>query len=134
MNHEHTISQITQLEQTLDNKLNIPSSDETKYSYNTLLKDWQSIPYLENVKIPTLDITTDKNTTGYIFNVNSSGDLMISLNDVVIAFYNKAAGTWNLNGINDVLKNHYDALLIILNKLGMTDGDTTDGNNITPTD
>ena len=134
VDHEHTISQITQLQETLNNKLNIPSTEANKYSYNTLLKDWQSIPYLENVKIPTLDISPDKNSSGYIFSVDSTGDLMITLNNVVIAFYYKTAGTWNLNGINEVLKNHYEALLIILDKLGMTDGDTTDGNKVTPTE
>ena len=132
IDHEHTISQIQQLEQTLNNKLSIPSSDETKYSYNTLLKDWDSIPYLKSVKIPTLDIAVDKNTSGYIFNVDSSGDLMITLNDVVIAYFNKGTNSWNLNGINDVLKNHYDAINIIANKLGLKDSDTTDGDKITP--
>ena len=38
VDHKHTIQQIEQLEQSLNNKLSIPSSDESKYSYNTLLK------------------------------------------------------------------------------------------------
>ena len=143
VDHEHTITQIQQLEQTLNNKLSIPSSDASKYSYNALLKDWDSIPYLKNVKIPTLDIAVDKNTSGYIFNVDSSGDLMITYNEVVIASYNKASSTWIFNGTdlnkfisntNDVLKNHYDALVIILKKLEMIDGDETDGSKITPTE
>ena len=103
VDHEHSISQITQLQEKLDNKLSIPSSDATKYSYNALLKDWDSIPYLKNVKIPTLDIAVDKNTSGYIFNVDSSGDLMITYNEVVIASYNKASSTWIFNG-NDINK------------------------------
>ena len=127
VDHEHTINQIQQLEQTLNNKLSIPTSDDNKYSYNALLKDWDSIPYLKSVKIPTLDIAVDKNTSGYVFNVDSSGDLMITYNEVVIASYNKAFSTWIFNGndinkfitsTNDVLKNHYDALIIILDKLG----------------
>ena len=143
VDHEHSISQITQLQETLNNKLSIPSSDATKYSYNALLKDWDSIPYLKNVKIPTLDIAVDKNTSGYIFNVDSSGDLMITYNEVVIASYNKASSTWIFNGndinkfitsTNDVLKNHYDALLIILDKLGLKDSNDTDGDKITPTE
>ena len=143
VDHEHSISQITQLQETLNNKLSIPSSDATKYSYNALLKDWDSIPYLKNVKIPTLDIAVDKNTSGYIFNVDSSGDLMITYNEVVIASYNKASSTWIFNGndinkfitsTNEVLKNHYDALLIILDKLGLKDSNDTDGDKITPTE
>ena len=133
VDHKHSISQIEQLEQTLNNKLSIPSSDESKYSYNTLLKDWQNIPYLENVKIPQLDISIDDKTSGYIFNVDATGDLLITNNEVVIAHYNKAAQTWNLNGINDVLANHYEALNIILDKLGLKDADSTDGSKITPT-
>ena len=143
VDHEHSISQITQLQETLNNKLSIPSSDASKYSYNALLKDWDSIPYLKSVKIPTLDIAVDKNTSGYVFNVDSSGDLMITYNEVVIASYNKASSTWIFNGndinkfitsTNDVLKNHYDALLIILDKLGLKDSNDTDGDKITPTE
>ena len=143
VDHEHSISQITQLQEKLDNKLSIPSTDDNKYSYNALLKDWDSIPYLKSVKIPTLDIAVDKNTSGYIFNVDSSGDLMITYNEVVIASYNKASSTWIFNGndinkfitnTNAVLKNHYDALLIILDKLGLKDSNATDGDKITPTE
>ena len=143
IDHEHSISQIEQLQETLNNKLSIPSSDANKYSYNALLKDWDSIPYLKSVKIPTLDIAVDKNTSGYVFNVDSSGDLMITYNEVVIASYNKASSTWIFNGndlnafvsnTNAVLKNHYDALLIILDKLGYRDKDTTDGDKVTPTE
>ena len=132
IDHNHSISQIDQLEQQLNNKLSIPESEETKYSYKTLLKDWDEISYLESVKIPKLDIALDKNTSGYVFNVDGSGDLLISYNDIVIAMYNKAKQTWNFNGINDVLKNHYDALMIILDKLGLKDNDETDGDKVSP--
>ena len=116
VDHKHSISQIEQLEQNLDNKLSVPSSQDTKYSYNTLLKDWQNIPYLESVKIPQLDIAVDSNTSGYVLSVDATGDLLITNNDVVIASYNKASATWILNGTsmnsfinttNEVLKNHY---------------------------
>ena len=134
IDHKHTISQIEQLEQSLNNKLSIPSSDETKYSYNTLLKDWQSIPYLENVKILQLDVSVDASTSGYVFSVDATGDLLITNNDIVIAHYNKAANKWIFNGISDVLINHYEVLNIILDKLGLKDSDSTDGNKITPTE
>ena len=68
---------------------------------------------------------------------------MITYNEVVIASYNKASSTWIFNGndinkfitsTNDVLKNHYDALIIILDKLGLKDSNDTDGDKITPTE
>ena len=39
-----------------------------------------------------------------------------------------------ITNTNDVLKNHYDALNIILGKLGLEDGDKTDGSKVTPTE
>ena len=75
---------------------------------------------------------------------------MIVLNDVLIASYFKASGKWNFNGINSgnddveslinnyiaktdaVLKNHYDALLILCQKHGMVDKNNDDEPNITP--
>ena len=90
----------------------------------------QSIPYLESVKIPQLDISPNSTSSGYIFNVDDTGDLLITNNDIVIAQYNKAANKWILNGISDVLINHYEVLNIILDKLGLKDSDTTDGNKI----
>ena len=143
VDHNHSISQINQLEQALDNKLSIPSDEDNKYSYNTLLKDWQSIPYLNDVKIIKLDISPNSTTSGYILSVDTTGDLLITYNEVVIASYNKAAQSWILNGndiktfittTNEVLANHYEALNIILDKLGLKDADSTDGNKITPTE
>ena len=142
VDHEHSISQITQLQEKLDNKLSIPSTDDNKYSYNALLKDWDSIPYLKDVKIPKLDITKDKSTTGYVFSVDSStGNLLITHDDVIIAEYNKQTPEWIFGGTsikefikttNEVLKNHYDALELLINKFGLEDSDYTDGNKITP--
>ena len=144
VDHKHTISQIEQLSQALENRLVVPSTEDSKYSYKTLLKDWKQISYLASVKIPKLDIAVDENTSGYVLNVDATGDLIITTSDgAVIASYNKAKATWILNGTdinsfiantNAVLKNHYDALLIILDKLNMTDGDKTDGSKVTPTE
>ena len=143
VNHTHSIQQITELETKLSNKLNVPSTEDSKYSYNTLLKDWSKIPFLENVKVPLLDITNDKTQSGYILTVDSTGDLLITLNDAVICFYNKVAGTWIFNGTdlnsfikstNEVLKNHYDTIIYMLEVFhGMTDDNKSDGNLITPT-
>ena len=142
VNHEHTISQIDQLQESLDNKLSIPSTQDNKYSYSALLKDWDKIPYLESVKIPSLDITVDKNTSGYVFSVDSSGDLHITYNGAVIAFYNKGAATWVFGDTvlknfveqtNAVLQNHYEAIMYLANKFSLKDSDETDGNKITLT-
>ena len=143
VDHEHSISQIQQLEQALNNKLSIPSTEANKYSYNTLLSDWQSIPYLNDVKIIKLDVSPNSSSSGYILSVDATGDLLITNNDIVIAQYNKSAQSWILNNTNiktfitttnDVLANHYEALNIILDKLGLKDADNTDGNKITPTE
>ena len=141
IDHNHSISQIEQLQQKLDNKLSIPESEETKYSYKTLLKDWDEISYLKDVKVSMLDIAVDKSTSGYVFSVDGSGDLLITFNEVVIAYYVKASQKWYFGEIdlssfvkntNEVLKNHYEALMIILDKLGYKDKDTTDGDKVTP--
>ena len=143
VDHNHSISQINQLEQALDNKLSIPSDEDNKYSYNTLLKDWQSIPYLNDVKIIKLSVSPNSTTSGYILSVDTTGDLLITYNEVVIASYNKANQSWILNGTNintfinttnEVLANHYEAINIILDKLSLKDADSTDGNKITPTE
>ena len=39
-----------------------------------------------------------------------------------------------ITNTNDVLKNHYEALNFILGKLGLEDGDKTDGSKVTPTE
>ena len=140
VNHTHSIQQITELETKLSNKLNIPSSDESKYSYNTILKDWSKIPYLESVKIPQLDITDDITKSGYILSVDSTGDLLITLNDVVIASYNKAAASWILQGTNlkdfikstnEVFQNHYEAIVYLLGLHNLSDTVEGDGTKIT---
>ena len=134
--HQHNIIDIKELTQALGNKL----SNQSKYSYETLLSDSEKIPYLENVKIPILNIAKDKLSDGYILSVDSTGDLHITLNDVLIASYNKAAGSWIFNGDNlkdfitttrEVLKNHYQAINLIASKLNMTDSNTTDGDKWT---
>ena len=120
-----------------------------------------------------MEIVKDKDSSGYKFYVDdSNGDLIITLDDVLIASYFKATGKWSFNGIgsedleqriskntNDIsslssnvnslnnvcnstlskiteieniLKNHYDALLILCQKHGMVDSNTGDGSNVTP--
>ena len=163
--HKHHIEDIKQLQSQLDSKY-----DKTeKYPCNVILSDTEKIPYLESPKIEVMEIVANKDVEGYKFYVDdSNGDLMIVLNEVLIASYSKASGKWNFNGISGggevdltevntkldsqdtkinsveeiintyiaktdaIIKNHYDALLILCQKHGMVDKNTEDGNNITP--
>ena len=136
--HKHDIIDINELTQALSNKL----SNQTKYSYETLLNDSEKIPYLENVKIPILNITKDKLSDGYIFRVDSqTGDLIIMLNTgASIASYNKASGHWIFNGVDlnnfitttrEVLTNHYQAICLLASKFGIVDSSNLDGDKFT---
>lgn len=121
--HQHAIGDIKELDQTLNQKLD----NNRTYSYKVLINDIETIPYLETLKTPLLEILTssDASSAGYKISVDNTGDLLISLNDVVIASYNKIAGNWIINGINlnefitetqETLKNHYEAINILMSK------------------
>ena len=123
--HQHAIGDIKELDQTLNQKLD----NNRTYSYKVLINDIETIPYLETLKTPLLEILSSSEATsldgGYKISVDNTGDLLISLNDVVIASYNKIAGNWIINGINlnefitetqETLKNHYEAINILMSK------------------
>lgn len=170
--HNHHIEDIKQLQSLLDAKYD----KGEKYPYNTILSNPEKISYLEAPTVERLNIN------GYIFYVDTNGDLMITLNDVLIGSYSNVSGKWSfetdtteidnvlenhgealnavcnatLKNITDistnhtkinsvesiiheyiaktdaVLKNHYDALLLLCEKHGMVDGDGDSGNNISP--
>ena len=191
--HKHDIADVKDLREELDSKYDTSK----KYSYNVILSDVEKIPYLEKPRVSELDISANRDIDGYRFYVDDkSGDLMIVLNEVLIASYSIAAGKWSfetdtssidavldnhgealnavcnatLKNITDiqtcaagiaqnsaeiaengtkitnvediineyiaktdaVLKNHYDALLLLCEKHGMVDGDGDAGNNISP--
>ena len=99
--HNHHIEDIKQLQSLLDAKYD----KGEKYPYNTIISNIEKIPYLESPKVAQLDIVSDENTTGYTFYVDeSSGDLMIILNDVLIGTYSKSGNKWILNGIEQGIK------------------------------
>ena len=118
--HTHSIAEVDQLQTELNSKIDTSK----QYSYAVILSDSEKIPYLEDVKIVKLDVTTDNQTSGYIFKVDeSSGDLQIYNNSVCILSYNKSAGHWimgeiDLNNfiseVNDVLINHYQAMNLLM--------------------
>ena len=103
--HHHKISEIDELQA----ELNAKYDKNSKYSYNVILSDSEKIPLLENTKIINLDITSNKNTSGYVFKVDStSGNLQIVKNGVIIMEFNTNDNRWLLNGfdIYDILDNH----------------------------
>ena len=151
--HKHDIADVKDLQEELDSKYDTSK----KYSYNVILSDSEKIPYLEAPRVGRIDISCNAGTDGYIFYVDDkSGDLMITLNDVLIGSYSIAAGKWSfetdttavetkIDSVEDiinqyiaktdaVLKNHYDAILLLCQKHGMVDGDGDEGNNISPED
>ena len=56
-------------------------------------------------------------------NLNVNGTLTVQNTDLLT----------KITEIENILKNHYDALLLLCQKEGMVDSNTTDGSNITPT-
>ena len=151
--HKHQIDDVKQLQNALDGKLD----KGERYSHSMILSDVEKISYLEAPRVKQLDISANNSIDGYIFYVDpASGDLMITLNDVLIGSYSIAAGKWSfetdtsemetkINSVEDiinqyvaktdaVLKNHYDAILLLCQKHGMVDGDGDGASNITPTD
>jgi carboxypeptidase C (cathepsin A) len=151
--HKHDIANIKDLREELDSKYDTSK----RYSYNVILSDSEKIPYLEAPRVGKLDISCNSGRDGYVFYVDeANGDLMITLNDVLIGSYSIAAGKWSfetdtsemetkINSVEDiinqyvaktdaVLKNHYDAILLLCQKHGMVDGDGDGASNITPKD
>ena len=141
--HKHQIDDVKQLQNALDGKLD----KGERYPHNQILSDVEKIAYIEAPRVKQLDISANNSIDGYIFYVDpASGDLMITLNDVLIGSYSIAAGKWSFEtkieaALNEyvaktdaVLKNHYDAILLLCQKHGMVDGDGDEGNNISPVD
>ena len=192
--HKHHIQDIKDLQEELQSKYDTSE----KYSFNTIISDIDKIPYIEAPKIKMLEIVKDKNNEfGYKFYVDeASGDLMICLDDVLVANYTKSTNNWSFGGVSlsnivnvsainteisnlkmvdsninfmlsehderitsntnnasanlakintvesiinnyisktdAVLKNHYEALLMLCEKHELIDNNTTDGDKITP--
>ncbi len=126
--HKHDIADVKDLREELDSKYDTSK----KYSYNVLLSDSEKIPYLEAPKVLSLEIANKFDIEGYVFYVDdASGDLMITLNELLIGSYSKAAAKWSWETTADVkinehitktdaiLQNHHDVLMAICEKLEM---------------
>ena len=116
----------------MQEELNSKYDTSKKYSYNVILSDSEKIPYFENPVISRLDISADSQVEGYIFYVDEkSGDLMITLKDVLIGTYSVASAKWSfemdstdmdnsiaaldkrVDNTEIVLENHYEALTAV---------------------
>ena len=119
--HKHHIQDIKDLQEVLQGKFDTSE----KYSFNTLISDIDKIPYIEAPKIKMLEIARDQyDSMGYKFYVDeSSGDLMICSDDVLLANYTKSSNSWSFGGVNvnnisthqEVLENHTEALNAVCN-------------------
>ena len=107
--HSHHIEDIKQLQSLLDGKYD----KGEKYSYNKILSNPEQIAYLEAPTVRTLNIN------GYTFYVDTNGDLMITLNNVLIGSYSTVSGKWSFetdtSNIENVLENHGEALNAVRN-------------------
>ena len=138
--HKHHISDIKQLQEELNSKLDTGN----KYSYSTLISDIETIPFITAPEVNSLSITS-KDSSYKVYSDDASGDLMIQLNDVLLATYAKTTNSWSLGGVNlqelaakinsletslqeyktqtdAVLQNHYDAILLVCQKNDLVEG------------
>ena len=122
--HKHHMEDIKDLNEELQSKYD----KGTKYSYNVILSDSEKIPYLENPKIKTMEISTSRDANGYRFYVDSnSNDLMITLNDVLIGYYSKSSGKWSFetdtSGIESTLTNQSQTIKSLSNSMSKNTSD-----------
>ena len=146
--HKHHIDDIKQLEQALAGKYD----KGERYPHNQILSDVEKISYIEAPELGSLKLG------GYCFSVDeSNGDLMITAGDNMIATYSKASHNWifegfnigslvdgqmlvdnisaldvKINNVETILKNHYDAILLLCQQHGLVDSNTNDGDKVTP--
>ena len=119
--HKHHIQDIKDLQEELQSKYDTSE----KYSFNTIISDIDKIPYIEAPKIKMLEIARDQNDSmGYKFYVDeSSGDLMICSDDILLANYSKSTNNWSFGGVSldnissnqEILENHTEALNAVCN-------------------
>ena len=156
--HKHHIEDIKQLQSSLDSKYD----KGEKYSYNVILSDTEKIPYLEAPKMKSMEVIRgDETEESYKFYVDkTNGDLMIVSDELLIGHYSKSGHNWQFSGLTDtlesvvnnhatkdhvheeyaakineieaVLQNHYQALILLLEKHELVDTNPDDGTNVSP--
>ena len=142
--HTHSISAITELNNQLNDKL----SKSKTYTLNELIST-TSTGTLTDITINDSLKVAPSNNTGPSLIIEAK-DNKIYFNTVngtqeqTLLYYDTATSTVYIKGIafdqfvtdtNAVLKNHYDAIKIIADKLQLTDTDTNaDDNIIKPSD
>ena len=110
--HKHDISQIKELQNTLNGKL----ASDTKYNYSSILSNPEEIDFLKKLETLCLKLVPSKAADGYTFDVDSVGDLRIIYKDDVIMNYDAVNKKWLISDIDikGVLQSHTDALKILL--------------------
>lgn len=110
--HTHEISQIKELQNTLNTKL----SSDKKYNYSSILSNPEAIDYIKSLETLGLKLVPSKTADGYEFEVNSVGDLRIIYKDDVIMNYDAVNRKWLIDDIDikQVLQNHTEALKTLL--------------------
>ena len=139
--HRHNISAITELKNELDSKL----SANKMYSYKTIISDIEKIETLENPTITnTLNLRAPDETTTYsVYATNDGLVITESSKATPILKYQKLDETVWIQGenltkfikdTNVVLKNHYDAIKLIAEKVGLTDSGKDEDDSTPPTE
>ena len=128
--HRHNISAITELKNELDSKL----SAGKMYSYKTIISDIEKIETLENPTITNkLNLRSPDESTEYsVYATNDGLVITESSKATPILRYQTLDDTVWIQGenltkfiknTNAVLKNHYDAIKLIAEKVGLTETD-----------
>ena len=109
---------------TLRNINDIKNHTHTSFDNNVLINGWLTV---NNSATITGAVTIDKwftTRSGVDLGGNTTiaGDLTVKGTNILS----------KLTEIENILKNHYDALLILCQKHGMVDSNTGDGSNVTP--
>ena len=139
--HRHNISAITELKNELDSKL----SAGKMYSYKTIISDIEKIETLESPTITnTLNLRAPDESTEYsVYATNDGLVITESSKATPILKYQKLDDTVWIQGenltkfikdTNAVLKNHYDAIKLIAEKVGLTDSGKDEDDSTTPTE
>ena len=96
----------------------------TSFNNNVLINGWLTVDNSTTIKgAVTVDKwLTTKSGVDLGGNTTIAGDLSVKGTNILS----------KITELENILKNHYDALLILCQKHGMVDSNTSDGSNVTP--
>ena len=107
---------------TIENNLN--HHTHTTIDNNLLINGWLTVDNSTTIKgaITVDKWLTTKSGVDLGGNTTIAGDLTVKGTNILS----------KITELENILKNHYDALLILCQKHGMVDSNTSDGSNVTP--